>query len=49
LGVVHSDARALPTVLATAELVGGVDGKRLLESAIPGLEVGPCICPALIN
>lgn len=41
LGVVHSGACALPAVLGTAELLGGVDGKRLLESAILGLEVGP--------
>ena len=41
LGVLHSGACALPAVLGTAELLGDVDGKRLLESAILGLEVGP--------
>jgi aconitate decarboxylase len=41
LGVVHSGACSLPAVFATAELLGNVNGKRLLESAILGLEIGP--------
>jgi aconitate decarboxylase len=41
LGVLHSGACGLPAVLGTAEHLGGVDGKRLLESAVLCLEVGP--------
>lgn len=47
LGVMHSGACALPAVFSTAELVGGVDGKRLLEAAVLGLEVGPRIGMAM--
>src|SRR5258706_8141318 len=47
LGPLHSEACALPAVLGTAEHLGGVDGKRLLEAAILGLEVGPRIGMAM--
>lgn len=47
LGPLHSEACALPAVIATAEHLGGVDGKRLLESSILGFEVGPRIGMAM--
>jgi 2-methylcitrate dehydratase PrpD len=47
LGPLHSEACALPAAIATAEHLGGVDGIRLLESAILGLEVGPRIGMAM--
>jgi aconitate decarboxylase len=46
-GPLHSEACALPAVLGTAEQLGGVDGKALLESAVLGLEVGPRIGMAM--
>lgn len=46
-GVLHSEACSLPAVLGTAEQLGAVDGKRLLEAAILGLEVGPRIGMAM--
>lgn len=46
-GPVHSAACALPAMLGTAEQLGKVDGKRLLESAILGFEVGPRIAMAM--
>ncbi len=47
LGPLHSEACALPAVLGTAEQLGGVDGKALLEAAVLGLEVGPRIGMAM--
>src|SRR5258706_9046004 len=46
-GPLHSEACALPAVLSTAEQLGGVDGKRLLESTVLGFEVGPRIGMAM--
>ena len=46
-GPLHSEACALPAVIGTAEHLGNVDGKRLLESSVLGLEVGPRIGMAM--
>lgn len=46
-GPLHSEACALPAVLGTAEQLGGIDGKRLLESTVLGFEVGPRIGMAM--
>jgi len=46
-GPLHSEACALPAVLGTAEQLGSVDGKALLEAAVLGLEVGPRIGMAM--
>ncbi len=46
-GPLHSQACALPAVLGTAEQLGGVDGRRLLESTVLGFEVGPRIGMAM--
>ena len=46
-GPLHSEACALPAVLGTAEQLGAVDGKRLLESTVLGFEVGPRIGMAM--
>lgn len=46
-GPLHSEACALPAVIGTAEQLGGVDGKRLLESTVLGFEVGPRIGMAM--
>jgi aconitate decarboxylase len=46
-GPLHSEACVLPSVLATAELLGGVSGDRLLEAAIIGMETGPRVGMAL--
>jgi aconitate decarboxylase len=46
-GPLHSQACALPAVIGTAEQLGKVDGKRLLESTILGFEVGPRIGMAM--
>lgn len=46
-GPLHSEACALPAVIGTAEQLGGVDGKRLLEAAVLGFEVGPRIGMAM--
>lgn len=46
-GPLHSEACALPAVFGTAEHLGKVDGKRLLESSVLGLEVGPRIGMAM--
>src|SRR5689334_14991023 len=46
-GPLHSQACALPAVLGTAEQLGGVNGKRLLEATVLGFEVGPRIGMAM--
>lgn len=46
-GPLHSEACALPAVIGTAEHLGKVDGKRLLESTVLGFEVGPRIGMAM--
>jgi len=46
-GPLHSQACALPAVLGTAEQLGDVNGKRLLEATILGFEVGPRIGMAM--
>jgi aconitate decarboxylase len=46
-GPLHSEACALPAVLGTAEQLGGINGKRLLESTVLGFEVGPRIGMAM--
>jgi 2-methylcitrate dehydratase PrpD len=46
-GPLHSQACALPAVLGTAEQLGGINGKRLLEATILGFEVGPRIGMAM--
>ena len=46
-GPLHSEACALPAVLGTAEQIGGVDGKRLIEATVLGFEVGPRIGMAM--
>src|SRR5262245_35221039 len=46
-GPLHPGAGAVPAVLGTAEQLGGVDGKRLLESTVLGFEVGPRIGMAM--
>lgn len=40
-GPLHSEACVIPSVLATAEQIGGVNGSRFLEALIYGFEVGP--------
>lgn len=40
-GPLHSAACVLTSVLATAEHLGGVDGRRFLEAVLYGYEVGP--------
>ena len=46
-GPLHSEACVLPAVLGTAEKIGGIDGKCLLESAALGFEIGPRIGMAM--
>jgi aconitate decarboxylase len=46
-GPLHSEACVLPAVLATAEQLGGVDGKRFLASVVLGFETGPRIGMAM--
>lgn len=46
-GPLHSQACALPAILGTAEQLGSVDGRRLLESTVLGFEVGPRIGMAM--
>lgn len=46
-GPLHSEACVLPAVLGSAEQIGGVDGRRFLESVVLGFEVGPRIGMAL--
>jgi 2-methylcitrate dehydratase PrpD len=43
----HSASLVLPSVLATAEKMGGVTGAQLLSGAIAGCEVGPRVGLAL--
>jgi aconitate decarboxylase len=40
-GPLHSESCVVPSVLATAELLGDVDGQRALEAIVLGFEVGP--------
>jgi aconitate decarboxylase len=47
LGPLHSEACALPAVIGTAEHLGGINGKRLLEATVLGFEVGPRIGMAM--
>lgn len=42
-GPLHSESCVLPSVLATAELMGNVDGRSVLEACLLGFEVGPRI------
>lgn len=42
-GPLHSESCVLPSVLATAELMGRADGRLLLEACLLGFEVGPRI------
>jgi aconitate decarboxylase len=42
-GPLHSESCVLPSVFATAELMGGADGRSVLEAALLGFEVGPRI------
>lgn len=42
-GPLHSESCVLPSVIATAELMGNVDGRSLLEASLLGFEVGPRI------
>jgi aconitate decarboxylase len=46
-GPLHSEACALPAVIGTAEQLGGVNGKQLLEATVLGFEVGPRIGMAM--
>jgi aconitate decarboxylase len=46
-GPLHSEACVLPSVLATAEHVGGVTGTELLEAVAFGFEVGPRVGMAM--
>lgn len=46
-GPLHSEACVLPSVLATAEHVGGVSGRDLLEAVAFGFEVGPRVGMAM--
>jgi aconitate decarboxylase len=46
-GPLHSQACVLPAVLATAEQLGSVDGRHLLESIVLGFEIGPRIGMAM--
>lgn len=43
----HSASLVLPSLLATAEKIGGVTGKQLLSAAVAGCEVGPRVGLAL--
>ena len=47
LAPLHSASLVLPSLLATAEKLGGVSGERLLAAAIAGFEVGPRVGLAL--
>jgi len=47
LGPLHSASLILPSLIACAEEVGGVDGNAFLLGAIKGLEVGPRVGMAL--
>lgn len=40
-GPLHSEACVIPSVLGTAEHIGGVSGTRFLEAVIYGFEIGP--------
>ena len=40
-GPLHSESCVLPSVIAAAESLSGVDGRRLLEACVLGFEVGP--------
>jgi 2-methylcitrate dehydratase PrpD len=42
-GPLHSESCVLPSVFATAELMGNVDGRSVLEACLLGFEVGPRI------
>jgi aconitate decarboxylase len=46
-GPLHSQACVLPAVLGTAEHLGSVDGRHLLESVALGFETGPRIGMAM--
>jgi aconitate decarboxylase len=46
-GPLHSQACVLPAVLGTAEQLGSVDGRRLLEAVVLGFEIGPRIGMAM--
>lgn len=46
-GPLHSEACVLPSVLATAEHIGGVSGRDLLEAVAFGFEVGPRVGMAM--
>lgn len=43
----HSAALVIPSIMAAAEHIGGVSGRRLLIGAIAGFEVGPRVGLAL--
>jgi len=47
LAPLHSASLVLPSLLATAEKLGGVTGEQLLAAAIAGFEVGPRVGLAL--
>lgn len=46
-GPLHSESCVIPAVLGTAEQIGGIDGKSLLEATILGFEIGPRIGMAM--
>jgi aconitate decarboxylase len=46
-GPLHSEACVVPSVLATAEQLGGVSGKDFLAAAAYGFEVGPRVGMAM--
>ena len=46
-GPLHSEACVIPAVLGTAEQIGGIDGRALLESVALGFEIGPRIGMAM--
>jgi aconitate decarboxylase len=46
-GPLHSQACVLPAVLGTAEPLGSVDGRHLLEAVALGFEIGPRIGMAM--
>lgn len=47
LAPLHSASLVLPTLLATAQQLGGLDGARALTAAVAGFEVGPRVGLAL--